>query len=393
MVRAKIHKILGRTRIVATVLITLGRLPKGLELARAAHAGGYRVLVADPFRLNLCRASRCVEQTFTVSAPNPDPAHFHRDLLQIIDRERVDFVLPVSEETLHVAKLEDRLPDRTRLLCMPHERLLALHDKGRFMALLQQLGLPSVRSMPADADSAAEFVRAADVIIKPTLSSSGHGVRKLAAGSRLPSRRAGQLLQAWLPGPEISTFSVVSDGHVLGTVGYRACITAGSVAVCFESLSTLQPEITQTIERIALEFEWRGFLSFDWRADGHGMFYPIECNPRATSGVHFVDPGDLSRALFTPQRGQPFRLRTERRLQQFYPALTATQAAGLRGEPWRPNLHLLFGCRDVCFTRQDPMPFLSMPVNSWPIMRRAFLDGQSFGDASTADIGWYPPAS
>lgn len=350
------------------------------------------MLVADPFRLNLCRVSRSIDRCFEVASPNPDPRRFHQDLLNIIEREQVNWLLPVSEETLHVSTLADQLPAHVRLFCMPHEVLLELHHKLRFIERLKRLDLPAVRTLDATDPGAANFLAEADVVMKPMLSSSGNGVRRLAAGSRLPTHRSGMLLQAWLPGPEISTFSVVSDGQVVGSVGYRALITAGSVAVCFESLPALPTEVTDTIARIAIEFQWTGFLSFDWRADGHGEYLAIECNPRATSGVHFVDPGDLGRAIFRPERAQPFRLRAESRLQQFYPALTATQAAGLRGEPWRPNLKHLFGCRDVCFTWQDPLPFLSMPVNSWPIMARALFGGQSFGDASTADIGWYPDA-
>lgn len=383
----------GATAIVATVLITLGRLPKGLELVRAARAAGFRVLVADPFRLNLCRLSRHVDRCFEVASPNPDPDRFHRDLLNIIEREHVDWVLPVSEETLHVSALKDALPPKVRLFCMPREILLQLHHKLHFIELLKQLNLPAVHTIDATDAAAVDLLAQANLVMKPMLSSSGHGVRLLTAGTRLPGRRQGMVLQTWLPGPEISTFSVVNDGSVIGTVGYRSLITAGSVAVCFESLTALPDEVRETIERIAIELHWTGFLSFDWRADGHGEYLAIECNPRATSGVHFVDSGDLGRAIFRPERDQPFRSRPEKRLQQFYPALTATQAAALRGQPWRGNLRHLFGCRDVCFTWQDPLPFFTMPINSWPIMSRALFGGQSFGDASTADIGWYPKVS
>ena len=45
-----------------TVLLTLGRLPKALELARALRAAGARVLVAEPFAKHLTGTSRAVER-------------------------------------------------------------------------------------------------------------------------------------------------------------------------------------------------------------------------------------------------------------------------------------------------------------------------------------------
>ena len=38
-----------------TALLTLGRLPKGLDLARALAAEGWRVVVAEPFGWHLAR--------------------------------------------------------------------------------------------------------------------------------------------------------------------------------------------------------------------------------------------------------------------------------------------------------------------------------------------------
>ena len=69
-----------------TVLLTLGRLPKALELARALHQAGARVIVAEPFGLHVCRASRSVAKSIRVPAPNTDPAAY-LDALEAIVRQ------------------------------------------------------------------------------------------------------------------------------------------------------------------------------------------------------------------------------------------------------------------------------------------------------------------
>ena len=111
-----------------TVLLTLGRLPKALELARCLHGAGCRVLIAEPFRWHVCKPSRSVAASFRVTAPNTDQAAYLRELREIISREEVQLVLPVSEEALHVAALRETLPPGVRLLCPPYETLAGLHD-------------------------------------------------------------------------------------------------------------------------------------------------------------------------------------------------------------------------------------------------------------------------
>ncbi|MGA0800786.1 MAG: hypothetical protein ACO3P5_10130, partial [Steroidobacteraceae bacterium] len=77
---------------MSTILLTLGRLPKALELARALHAAGCRVLVAEPFERHLTGASRAVARSFVVPAPASDPEAYLRALTDIVRREGVDTV-------------------------------------------------------------------------------------------------------------------------------------------------------------------------------------------------------------------------------------------------------------------------------------------------------------
>ena len=118
--------------MTATVLLTLGRLPKALEIARALAGAGCRVIVAEPFRRHVCSPSRAVAKSIQVTAPSADTRAYLRDLKTIIATERVDLVVPVSEEAMHVAALAGDLPVGVRLACPPQPGLLALHDKLHF---------------------------------------------------------------------------------------------------------------------------------------------------------------------------------------------------------------------------------------------------------------------
>ncbi len=350
------------------------------------------MLIAEPWAWHLSRLSRDVHACRRVAPPASAPGDYHRDLLRLLDEESADLVVPVSEEILHVAGLHGQAPADVRVYTPPPDRLLALHDKLRFIRTAADLGLPVPDTFAGESAEAADFARAHDFIVKPTLSSAGKGLAVHRAGAPVPELGEPALVQAFLPGEELSSFTVAHEGRVIGTVVYRGRIVSGTVAVCFEVLPDPDPTLLEWVEGFVAGTGHSGFISFDFRRDAEGRILPMECNPRTTSGIHFVAPEDLAKAILEPDAPNAFRLRDERVLQQFYPALTETQGAFFKGRSWRPNLRYLFGCRDVCWQARDPLPFLLLPPASFEILRRTLFRGQSFGEATTEDIGSYGEA-
>ena len=373
--------------MTGNLLLTLGRLPKALDVARGFADLGWRVVVAEPFKRHLAGASRAVAQSHRVTAPAEDKQAYLADLQRIIVDEKIDLVVPVSEETMHVAFLRDSLPATTRLFTMPPENLLRLHNKHGFVQQAVAWGL-AVPETHALGDRTAEvLVQSGPVVVKPVHSCSGRGVRLLPAGIALPARDPAipMIVQRCVMGAEYSSCSIAHDGRVASTVIYRAAQKSGSVAVAFERVE--HPAITDWITRFIAAAQWTGFIAFDIMVDEAGQPWGIECNPRTTSGLHFWQREDIARAVVEP--GFIPRYRPEARLQQFYSALTETQMSLFRRGPFRENLRQLFTTRDVSWDRRDPMPFLTMTATSWPIIRMAMARGVPFGEVATLDVGWY----
>jgi len=368
-----------------TVLLTLGRLPKALDLARSFHAVGWRVVVAEPFRKHLAGASRSVARSIVVPAPAADREAYLRHLRHVVEEEAVDLVLPVSEEVVHVAALHERLPARTRLFAMPPGVVLAAHDKGAFAVQARRMGLPVPPTHPLGSEEAEALAARQDVVVKPLHACSGRGVLRLRRGAPLPAPDAAApaVVQAMIRGEERSTCSLVHEGVVSGTAVYRGLMHSGSVSIAFERVE--DAAIEAFVRDFAAATRWTGFLSFDFFLDEAGRPWAIECNPRTTSGLHFFAPGDLARAVLEP--GHPLRLRPERRLQQFYSCLTETQLSIFRRGFGR-KLRTLLATRDVTWSRRDPRPFLTMTATSWPIIREAIARRATFGEVATLDVGW-----
>ncbi|WP_237216596.1 ATP-grasp domain-containing protein [Falsiroseomonas oryziterrae] len=372
---------------MSTVLVTLGRLPKALDLCRSFALAGWRVVVAEPHARHLCGASNSVTRSLRVPAPAEGKGAYLRALAEVARFHGAQLVVPVSEEALHVAFLPKLLPGLP-VFAMPPAAMLALHHKGGFVeaARVADVAVPETHALGSDA--AAAMARAARVVVKPAHSAAGRGVRVLAPGEALPHADPGQpaVVQRFLPGPEYSSCSLARGGRVLGTAIYRGVQFAGSVAVAFERVEHAEAEAW--IARIVAALGWTGFISFDMREDEAGRIHGIECNPRTTSGLHFFETADIAPAILGVR--DALRLRDQTRLQQFWSCLTETQLAAFRREKAAlGHLRNLVSTRDVTWAARDPMPLLSMPWTAWPILREAARKRVPFGEVATLDVGWF----
>lgn len=367
-----------------TVLLTLGRLPKALDIARSFADAGWRVIVAEPFHRHLAGASNRVAKSYRVTAPVISKSRYLDELADIILRENVELVVPVSEETMHVTFLRDRVAPHVRIFTMPPEALLPAYDKHGFIHIAQGAGLRVPETHALGTQEATALAASGPVVVKPVHSCSGRGVRIMPMGTKLPQDEA-SVVQRFIAGEVHSSCSVAHEGRVLSTVIYRGALFSGSVAIAFERV--VNPASFEAwIDCFVAATGWSGFISFDFILDAQGVPHGIECNPRTTSGLHFFEPNDIAPAITDAVAP---RHRAAPRLQQFYSCLTETQKSVLTPRRFPANLRALLTTPDVTWRRDDPWPFLSMTWTSWEIIRLAMQKGTTFGEVATLDVGWY----
>lgn len=377
-----------------TVLLTIGRLPKALDFARSFHGAGWRVLVAEPFKAHLTGASGRVARSFVVPPPSHDKQAYLIALAKVIADEHVDMVLPLSEESLHVAHLRPLVSPNVKIYVPPPETILQLHDKAAFIALAQSHGLAVPETAILGSDEAEQLAARCDYVIKPVFSCSGRGVSLHRAAEPLraaigndPNQKA--IVQQKLTGHQFSTFSIADKGQIKVTTIYRGTLMSGSVAVAFERVE--QAAITKWVTDFVGAIDYSGFISFDFFVDSAGKAMAIECNPRVTSGVHFIETGDLAPAIVGLGGPSP-RLKPMTNMMQFYPALTEVQGSMFSAR-FVPNLKAMLASQDVTWSRSDPMPFITMPITSFSIIMKSIQQQKSFGEVSTADISWFEGAA
>lgn len=275
------------------VLVTSSRLPFALEAIRKLGRSGHRVYAADTFRSAPGSHSRHVTEAFVVASPRYDTRRFVEDVEEIVRDHHVDLLLPAFEEVFYLAKHGSRLARHTHVFAPSFETLHRLHDKLRFLELAREVGLRVPRTLIAE--DRTELARACrDVgrfFARPAYTRGGvllytncgplAGLVSLAECH--PSPENPFLVQPFVEGFDLCTYSIVHDGRVAAHSSYVHPLTlehAGGIV--FESVEV--KESLDAVRAIAEATGYDGQISLDLMQTRRGIEV-IECNPRASAGL------------------------------------------------------------------------------------------------------------
>jgi hypothetical protein len=375
------------------VLLTGGRAAAALELARLFHAAGCRVVVAESLAAHPTRLSRCVARSYPTPWPNRDPDGFIDALLRVVRRERIDLLVPTCEETYYVAKGRDRLSPYCAVFAEDLETLRRLHNKWLFVQAAKRHGLavPPTRLLTTPADVRAALAEGRALVLKPAYSrfASRTLIKPRAAdAARIDvSERRPWVAQEYVPGRLLCTYGVARRGRPLAHAAYAAEYTFGrGAAVAFAALH--HPAAFAWAEAFVRAEGFTGHVAFDFIEAASGDLCAIECNPRATSGVHlFADTPEFIETFWSDRRQT---LRPRGRRPAMYAALTAGYAPrALRS--WgalRKWAAVLAAGRDVFFRDDDPLPSLGQFAAFAALAWRGRRHGIPLAEAATLDIEW-----
>lgn len=335
-------------------------MPSALELARALARAGCYVVVADSYPTFICQGSRAVAKAYVVPPPRLQPASYELAIIDIIKREKIDMVVPASEEVLYLAGFAAEIEKHCAFFFADAELLLQCHHKQNFNDAAHAMGLsvpPSTLLLKGS--SVAQKLTQEDFVLKRCYSRGGNRVI-FASGGTDPQTCDVPLDGSWLiqkkiPGETLCSFSVVQHGRLMNTQLYRPSITLGSIGVVFQSIR--DERIEQWIETFVRKSNYHGFLSFDFQRTSSGEIFALECNPRITSGIHLVNPDVLAQAILNPQRPLPKKA-SRSRAQIILGVVTALPDIVSNPQLAWKTLRECVRARDVMFAWSDLWPLL-----------------------------------
>jgi hypothetical protein len=379
-----------------TILLTGGRAPVTLDLARMFHDAGHRVVVAESLPQHLCRHSRFVARSFDVPAPNGDFDGFIGALARVVRHERVDLLVPTCEEIFHVSRGRDTLSAHCEVLAAPWNQLRRLHSKWDFIQALAARGVTVPETWllesQADADALLSSLPAGTkLVFKPVFSRFATQVAFPVAGQPAPALNATPerpwVAQRFVSGRGVCTWSVARDGRLTAHAAYANNFTAGTGAsINFEPLE--HPGLLGWVRDFAEAERFTGQLAFDFIESDDGTLYPLECNPRATSGIHlFTEADRLDEAFF----GTGVGIKLPRAdaasmlgLAMLVYGLRDVDSPARLGE-WAQTV---VKSRDAVFRWDDPAPFFQQFAVFGHLLAVGQARGISALEASTHDIEW-----
>ena len=377
------------------VLITGARAPAALDLARSLSAAGFEAHMADCVPARIARWSKTPHAVHRHASPVHQPARFARDLMELIDTLNPIAVIPACEEVFHLSALAEEKGWSDRLIAPAPGTLAELHHKGRFAALCRRLGLTVPQTTTVtDRTELMRHVegvpKSDDIVVKPAW--SRFGARALiapdrAALSRLsPSTDAPWVVQTRIRGDEVSFYAVARQGRLTAFCAYRSDWRLnGGAAYVFQPLTDpLNARLRAMAETLAAHAV-TGQIACDAIIDADGAPWLIECNPRATSGVHLFDrSAAFGLALLDRATAEaaPAVVRNSLAMDSFGLALALRQG---RQSFWRGQRR---ASRDILTAPGDPGPRWGALGDSAAFGLRALASGRSLAEAMTADIEW-----
>ncbi len=285
------------------ILMTAGRSWVTLDLSRQLHAAGHKIYIAETSNYHVCRLSKAVEKSFIVPSPRFEPEKFIDSLVDIVKREKIDFLLPICEEIFYISKSLDRFPSHCTVMCSPFDIMHTLHNKWRFMQLLKDLDMnPPETHLITCREDLKNIPFKKPYILKPCYSRGSQKIKKVTPPQQPPILEIESfnpwVAQEWIEGKRYCTYGICHNGvlsaHSIYPVGFAV---DGNSCVMFESID--HKGILAWVKEFVQKINFTGQIAFDFIEDERGLF-AIECNPRATSGAHLFTRENIDKALFQP---------------------------------------------------------------------------------------------
>jgi predicted ATP-grasp superfamily ATP-dependent carboligase len=290
----------------------------------------------------------------------------------------VDMIIPNCEDIFFLSKLRGATSAKVLFFMPESELLFRLHHKLEFFSLLNShVKIPESRIIRSKEDIRLD----AKTVLKPAYSRFGRDVIRdvnlKSIENIIITLENPWIQQEFIHGTAICNYAVCEHGKVISHVVYKPIYLLNYAAsTYFEYYEDARCEAF--ITEFAKENNYHGQIAFDFIDDGNDL-YVLECNPRATSGLHIA-----SSSMNIDSNG---RLNKEAEI------LKKSYRVGI-------SLYLLFGFKALLngeflklhndYKRAknalDGLPFYSQFLSFYEMVKRAIIYQKHITSASTFDI-------
>jgi len=377
------------------ILLTSGRASVTLHLARLFEKAGHTVFVAESMKYHICLYSNAVKKNFIIPSPRFNKDEYIRALIDIIQREKIDLLIPTCEEVFYISEKIDELSDYCKVFTDKSDKLKNLHNKHQFITGIENCKIKAPETLLINSQEELNrqltFTEFQKAVIKPVYSRFSAKIKIISKFDKnIPdidiSEKNPWILQEFIEGSQFCTYSIVQNGNINAHTAYPTTFTAGiGSSIAFKNKD--YPEVFTWISEYVKKINYTGQIAFDFIETPGKKVYVIECNPRATSGIHLFDEINLTEAFFE----NPKEIITPNKLAKVM-ILLAMLTYGLASINSCSKLlrwiKTFFSSKDIVFKISDPLPFVHQFFILGILGFIGLKNKIKITEVSTMDIEW-----
>lgn len=297
-----------------TAFVTDGDQRPALAITRSLGRHGIAVVVGAEQADSLASASKYCVRRVTYPSPTQHPDAFERFLLDFVERERIDVVMPVTDVTTHLVASNSAALSHFTATALPApetfdfvsnkslllERASAsglsiprthfIDSRDRLTALLTQIEYPAVIKPSRSRIRTRTGWLATSVQYADTESELLRKYSDVGYLADYPS-----MIQERIVGPGVGVFVLCDRGELRAAFAHRRLREkppSGGVSVLCESVA-LDPRLLDDAMKLLRPLAWHGVAMMEFKQDRHtGRAFLMEVNGRFWGSLQLaVDAG------------------------------------------------------------------------------------------------------
>ncbi|MDH5325895.1 MAG: ATP-grasp domain-containing protein [Gammaproteobacteria bacterium] len=269
------------------ILLTDGNNRAALAITRSLGRAGYTVFCGEKTEDSISSASKYCHGKFTYADPVRHSDKFVEDVLQQVEIQKIDLVIPVSEiTTLLITENSEMFQGKCKLAFSDYFNIANASNKAHVFDLAAKLDVPIPRTHTLNSILDLETLDPAfpyPVVIKPSRSrvktKSGWLLTRVSYAydseelrkslEDKPEEEYPVLLQQRINGPGIGVFACYADGQLMAIFSHRRLREkppSGGVSVLRES-TEVNPKAKLYTDKLLKALKWNGVAMVEFKLD------------------------------------------------------------------------------------------------------------------------------
>lgn len=286
------------------ITITCPRAPVTLEWIKIMQRSGHHVTVVDSLYFPITKYYKNVK-FIKIPSPKLDFKNYKKEIIKII--ENSDFVIPTCEDVFYLSLVVQRTPLKDKVFIPERDLLLGLHNKFTFKDFTNEFVKVPKTVLVESIDQIN--IKDKETLLKPVFSRFGTNVIREINKKNIQdieiSKKYPWVQQEFIKGTYLCNYAIIQNGEVINHVVYKPKYLVNNAASTYFEL-TVNKKCNDFIMQFAKDTKYNGQVAFDFIDDGKDL-YILECNPRATSGLHLLSESIYFKDnIFSSDNTKPF---------------------------------------------------------------------------------------